>query len=311
MGEMVVFLRIISDSPLTTEDLENLLSEAKSRLAPQSFSVMTPSPSPCRPTQEDSLQQLPRVLVNQILQVLDSAQRAHCRRVCSLWDGILEHHCVEVVVSFSHQRCVDDRGRPITPHEVEWRRSAYMVGWSLWQCVGTGTERIIISRASHQGYSNEVLADCLRLIEHIYQELPSNGKTLTLIVHKFHWDVDFLPNSGLDCGVPRVRVIWKDCTFSGPKELFHRHPIIYGVSPTGTTANGALGLYGVVEASLPDFEADLPRLSVWIAEAAREGAGSALRQRIDRVLHDCQGWYYDTGSCVIIPIRAIRSTWYG
>ncbi|XP_055330341.1 uncharacterized protein LOC129582757 [Paramacrobiotus metropolitanus] len=295
IGGMVVFLHCLIGCPLTlqTTDLDQLLSEAKRRVAQQSVAAMTPPQPSCAPPQYEPLPVLPAAVVDHIFHLLDSAQRARCRRVCSLWNGLLEHPNKEVIVGFSHQRCVDERGKAITPHEAEWQRSAYMVGLSLWRCVTARTERIVISNATYQSDVNEGLADCLRLIEYIHMELPPSGTTLTLIVHKFHWNVRNWRNSGLDCLVPMVRVIWRDCTFSGPGEHFQWQPIVYGVSRTrdATRSGRDVGLFGVVEASLPELGEDAARVWNWIADADCEGADPGHRERIFQVLEDCQSWH--------------------
>ncbi|XP_055356540.1 uncharacterized protein LOC129601700 [Paramacrobiotus metropolitanus] len=299
LGKMVVFLQGTKEKdsslPLQPEQMEELMSAAKQRLAQRSVAAPTPSPSvqrPCSPPEHEALPGLPAEIWEEILHLLDSAQRAQCRRVCPLWNELLQQPGQDVLVSFAHQRGLDKSGRVNTPHETEWRRSAYMVGLSLWQCVGAGTQRIIIRNASHRAYCNQALPDCLRLIECIHEGLqPPTGKALTLILHKCHWDVGNLRENRLECSVPGVKVIWKDCSFSGPSRHFCRQPIAYGVSAAHAQGTAA---FRVLAASLPDpGEAELARLSRWLADAASEGADPDLRQRIDRVLSSCQTWYND------------------
>ncbi|XP_055350313.1 uncharacterized protein LOC129596931 [Paramacrobiotus metropolitanus] len=242
---------------------------------------------------------LPEKILREVLDMLDSVQRANCRRVSSVWDAVVGVEWRVVWVSFAHQRLVDAVGNTTTPDEAEWQRSAYLVGMCLWKCLSAATQTIIISNAVQQRAANNGMVDCFHLIDAVRQEQPLDwGKDVTVIMQRFHWDLEGLLDDEVHRATAAVeRVVWKDGTFSGPVEHFRRQPVKCGVSvrseemleENGDSVPIHLALSEVLEDCLAEPEDDGRALLVqWLREAVMQPPGSRDRQRIDKILQSCQ-----------------------
>ncbi|XP_055352981.1 uncharacterized protein LOC129598918 [Paramacrobiotus metropolitanus] len=301
MGRTLVYLLEVLEPPLEDEQLEKLMADARSRLQQQSYQL----PAPFEPPpdvegrhQAEVLSLLPAEILRQVLDMLDTVQRAQCRRVCALWSDLIGTDERVIWVSFSHQRLIDRDGIATTPNEAEWCRSAYLVGMCLWKCLRRTPQTIIISNASQQHPNHSPLGNCFDLIDSIQHELDPE-EPVTVIVYKFHWDLGTGLDEDLHAAASAVYgcMVWKDGTFSGPGEHFRREPIKYGVTyESGETLDVDgdpvpvhLYLSNLLEKGLTlDCRETRLQLKDWFADVAQQEAGSVDRQRIDTIMGSCQ-----------------------
>ncbi|XP_055356831.1 uncharacterized protein LOC129601912 isoform X2 [Paramacrobiotus metropolitanus] len=279
----LVYVQDAKDKPLQAGHLKTLFGSANNKLVEQFYShtVLVPALGP--QNQPDHLPVLPSEIHMEILRMLDSVQRQQCRRVCWMWNRIIqrENSGREIWVSFSHQRLLEGSPRTATvPDEAAWRRSAYLLGRCLWKFRTADVDTIIISRATEQQDDNGVLSDTLRLINLAWRRRPSTGRTL--ILHQFHWDLDF----ALHAEMQHVeRLVWKNCTFSDPRfGHFSRQPVLNLVGQQdvdeGRQGKG-MDVYGALQASLPEVSADeMAQLYQWMEEARERPCGMTPMNKI-------------------------------
>ncbi|XP_055356538.1 uncharacterized protein LOC129601698 [Paramacrobiotus metropolitanus] len=299
MGATLVYLQELRGTPLLDQHLEELRMQANSKLQASPCPLLFVSvPASAALADDDgqgsALPCLPAEVQRAVLDMLDSVQRAQCRRVCPLWDALIGTEWRVIWVSFAHQRLVDADGKATTPDEAGWQRSAYLVGMCLWKCLRETTQTIVISNAVQQ-WQNNGLGDCLDLLDWLLREQEWDDD-VRVVMQRFHWELDGPLTDELHAAAAAVeRVVWLKGTFSGPVEHFRRVPVPLCYSHVDDEDDDEeelpvhADLSHLLEAYLAEPEGEeRARLLQWLRDAAEQPADSADRQRIDKILHYCQ-----------------------
>ncbi|XP_055356656.1 uncharacterized protein LOC129601788 isoform X2 [Paramacrobiotus metropolitanus] len=241
------------------------------------------------PLDPEPLSSLSLNVLEQLFPFLDTVHRVQCRRVCPLWDSLINqaNPSHEIQISFATG----------TTLAIAINKATLMVGQCLCKCMTSTTERVIIMNASYTG-----LNACLRLIVTIQERLsPTPEKKMTVIINKFVWkeerpvwnkDATFtrdIASMSYICSYATDavdRLMWRNCEFpaSYPCGLDKRS--FCGVLHLESNClHLQCHLWDMLETSLAASAIDPDLLSEWIRDAETDCFYSA---RIKQVLDHLQ-----------------------
>ncbi|XP_055349630.1 uncharacterized protein LOC129596386 isoform X2 [Paramacrobiotus metropolitanus] len=207
------------------------------------------------------LSELPPCILSEIFQYVPPDERAQYRRVCALWDLLLNRDVAfqHISVSCSWQRSSYSRRG--------YHSEDYTAGLCLLKCVTRATSSIVITDAQDYKY-RDWLGDILRPQ---FQSVLYGVKALASACNRVSPVCD--------------GIMWRECALSVRCKYIDTASVPYGVINPGS-ANIKADLYDLFEKGLPGV--DLARLSHWITSVVRPSRNSHFLKDIEWLLLDCQ-----------------------